>query len=77
MSLSVDQVIKETSHWSADQVDALVERLTLSHYRLPDPAVDKAWADELKRRIEDIESGREKGIPGEETMARVRKIVGL
>ena len=49
----------------------------MSNFRLPDPAVDTAWAEEIKRRIDDIESGREVGIPGEEVMARVRKIVGL
>ena len=48
-----------------------------SHYRLPDPALDAEWAAEMKRRIDDIESGREVGIPGEEVMARARKIVGL
>ena len=31
----------------------------------------------MKRRIDDIESGREVGIPGEEVMARARKIAGL
>lgn len=77
MPMSVDQVVEETSRWPADQVDVLFERLLASHYRLPDPATDTEWAAELKRRIDDIESGREVGIPGEEVMARVRKIVGL
>ena len=75
--MTVAQVVEETSHWPADQVEVLFERLLVSHYRLPDPALDAEWAAELKRRIDDIESGREVGIPGEEVMARVRKIVGL
>ena len=75
--MTVEQVLKETSGWPPDQVEVLFERLLLGNYHLPDPAVDTAWADEIKRRIEDIESGREKGIPGEEVMARARKIVGL
>jgi len=49
----------------------------MANYRLPDPELDAAWAVEIKRRIEDIESGREVGIPGDEVMARARKIVGL
>ena len=73
--MTVDQVLAETSHWPTDQVETLFERLLLSKYRLPDPKVDAAWAEEIKRRIDDIESGREVGIPGEEVMARARKIV--
>jgi putative addiction module component (TIGR02574 family) len=75
--MTVAQVVEETSRWPADQVEVLFEKLLDSHYRLPDPALDPEWAEELKRRIDDIESGREVGIPGEEVMARVRKIVGL
>ena len=77
MPMTVAQVVEETSRWPADQVEVLFEKLLDSHYRLPDPALDPEWAEELKRRIDDIESGREVGIPGEEVMARVRKIVGL
>lgn len=77
MPMTVSEVVEETSRWPATQVDVLFEQLLASHYRLPDPALDPEWAEELKRRIDDIESGREVGIPGEEVMARVRKIVGL
>ena len=77
MSMTVAQVVEETRRWPADQVEVLFERLLASHYRQPDPALDAESAEELKRRIDDIESGREAGIPGEEVMARVRKIVGL
>jgi putative addiction module component (TIGR02574 family) len=31
-----------------------------------DPETEAAWADEIKRRIEDVKSGREKAIPLEE-----------
>ena len=58
-------------------MQAFFERLLDCNYRLPDPVLDAAWAREIKGRVDDIESGRETGIPGEEAMARVRKIVGL
>ena len=77
MNMTVAQVVEETRRWPSDQVEVLFEQLLASHYRLPDPTLDTEWADEMKRRIDDIESGREAGIPGEEVMARVRKIVGL
>ncbi|MBI3725589.1 addiction module protein [bacterium] len=38
-----------------------------------DPAeVEKAWAEEIKRRVREIDEGRVKGIPHEEVMAHVR-----
>ena len=77
MRMTVDQVLAETKSWPKDQIEVLFERFLLSNYRLPDPVVDTAWATEVKRRIDDIESGREVGVPGDEVMARVRKTVGL
>lgn len=77
MSMTVEQIIAETKSWPEEQVEKLFERFLLANYRLPDPEIDAVWAAEIKRRVEDIESGREAGIPGEQVMARVRKIVGL
>jgi len=77
MPMTVDQIVEETRRWPANQVDALMEHLLASHFRLPDPATDAVWAEEIKRRIDDIDSGRETGILGEETSAKIRKIVGL
>lgn len=77
MRMTVDQVVEETKHWPEEQVAALFERFLLSNYRLPDAAADADWAAEMKRRVDDIESGREVGVPGEEVAARIRKIVGL
>jgi putative addiction module component (TIGR02574 family) len=77
MNMTVDQVLEETSCWPSEEIEKLFDRLLVSNYRLPNPEVDAAWAAEIKRRIDDIESGREVGIPGEEVMARARKIVGL
>ena len=36
----------------------------------PDDAVEEAWAEEIKRRIEDVESGRVKTIPWSEARER-------
>jgi putative addiction module component (TIGR02574 family) len=77
MSMTVDQVLAETRGWPAEQIEQLLEQFLDSNYRLPDPKVGAAWAAEIKRRIDDIESGREVGIPGDEVTKRVRKIVGL
>jgi putative addiction module component (TIGR02574 family) len=41
-----------------------------------DPAVEEAWGDEVKRRIEELDSGRVQGVPAEQVFARARKILG-
>ena len=77
MPMTIEEVLTETRRWPGEQVEVLLGRLVTGNYRLPEPAVDEAWAREIKSRVDDIESGREKGVSGEETIARVRKIVGL
>lgn len=76
MSLTVEQVLAETKTWPPEQVEALFERFLMANYRLPESTQDAAWSAEIQRRVADIESGREVGIPGEEVMAKARAIVG-
>jgi hypothetical protein len=39
--------------------------------------IEKAWGDTAMRRLEEIEGGKVKLVPGEQVMAEIRKIVGL
>jgi putative addiction module component (TIGR02574 family) len=41
----------------------------------PDAKVDAAWAEEIKRRIADIDSGKAKLIPADEVFAEVRRLL--
>ncbi len=75
MPITLDQIVEETRHWSPEKVGELVERLS-GDLHACDPEVETAWQTEVTRRIEEIQSGRVQGIPGEEVSARVRKIVG-
>jgi putative addiction module component (TIGR02574 family) len=54
------------------------DKAELAHYLLTsmepmDPDAEEAWREELGRRLDDIRSGREVGIPAEEVMDRLRK----
>jgi putative addiction module component (TIGR02574 family) len=42
----------------------------------PDSSVEDAWSDEVKRRIEELDSGRVQGVPAEQVFARARQILG-
>jgi len=73
--LTLEQIVEETRHWPPEKVGELVGRLT-EDLHASDPETEAAWKAEIDRRIEEIQSGKVQGIPGEEVSARIRKIVG-
>ena len=75
MPITLDQIIEETRHWSPEKVGELVGRLT-EDLRTGAPETEIAWQNEIARRLEEIQSGKVQGVPGDEVSARVRKIVG-
>ncbi len=48
-------------------VDRLLESITPSR-----EDIDEAWSDEVERRIDEVESGKVKLVPGDEVFARMR-----
>jgi hypothetical protein len=76
MQLSADQIVEETSDWPEDAVADLVDRILRAKYGDVDASVDKAWQDETRHRIAEMEGGSVQGIPLEETLAKARKISG-
>jgi putative addiction module component (TIGR02574 family) len=52
-----------------DRVE-LANRLIASVF--PDADIENAWADEVERRVQEIESGRESMVPMSEAIARAR-----
>jgi putative addiction module component (TIGR02574 family) len=75
MPLTMEQIIEEARHWPPEKVGELVGRLT-EDLHAGDPETEGDWKAEIDRRIREIQSGKVKGVPGEEVSARVRKIVG-
>ena len=76
MSMTADQIVEEASHWPAEQLAELVDRLTLTLHHAVDPGMDAAWKAETRRRLAEIEGGRVQAVPGEEVSARIRRLVG-
>ena len=51
----------------------LIDRLIASLDEEPaEEGVEAAWDEEVKRRMEDIRSGRVKTIPGEQVLGRLK-----
>ncbi len=73
--LTLEQIVEETRHWPPEKVGELVGRLT-EDLHTSEPEIEAAWKAEIDRRVDEIQSGKVQGIPGEEVSARIRKIVG-
>jgi len=74
--LTLEQIVEETSQLPADVVAELIDRILLARHGGIDPGIEAAWKTEVHRRVEEIDSGKVQGIPAEESLARIRKIIG-
>lgn len=75
MPMTLDQIVEEASRWPEEQLVELVDRLTERLHRV-EPEIEAAWKSEIDRRVEEIQSGKVQGIPGEEVSARIRRKLG-
>lgn len=50
-----------------------VEKIIESVDDFTSKEIETAWSDEIGRRVKDIESGKAKGIPASEVMAKARR----
>jgi len=51
----------------------LVEKLLRSLNSPSREEIDKAWAEESEKRIDELETGKVKTIPGEQAFQKIRK----
>ena len=76
MSLTLDQIVEEAQQWPDDVVSELVDRLLVAKHGGIAPEIDAAWRSEAHRRLAELESGKVKGVPLEESLAKARAILG-
>jgi putative addiction module component (TIGR02574 family) len=74
--LTLEQIVEETTQLPADVVAELIDRILLARHGGIDPEIEAAWKTEVRRRLDEIDSGKVQGIPAEESLARIRKIIG-
>ncbi len=77
MPITLDQIVEETREMPGEVVAELIDRIMAARHSGVEPSVATAWKTETDRRIAEIEAGRVKGVPIEESLARARKIAGL
>lgn len=69
LALVEAQALKLTAEERAQLADRLLASLSEDH------EVEEAWAVEVERRIEEVESGRAQLLPAAEAIARARAAI--
>ena len=77
MPISIDQIVEETREMPPEVVADLIDHIMVARHGGIEPAVHQSWKKEIDRRIEEIETGKVKGVPLEESLDRARKIADL
>jgi putative addiction module component (TIGR02574 family) len=75
MKATFEQVVNDARELSPQERWKLVARLIRElepAEDLPDAEIEKAWDEEISRRLQDIDSGRVKAVPAEEVFARIQ-----
>lgn len=73
MSSQLEAVEAQALKLTAEERVQLADRLIASLFE--DKEIEEAWAVEVERRIEEIESGRSQLIPAAEAIARARAAI--
>lgn len=75
MSRSVVEILEEARQLPISEVNWLIESLLLDGKSETEAEIEAAWDGEIKRRLDEIDSGAVDLIPGEQV--RVEMIAGL
>ena len=70
MSMTLEQLEAEALKLTPEERERLADSLYVSLHDQKD--VEAAWRDEIARRIAELDSGAEVGIPAEQVFAAVR-----
>jgi putative addiction module component (TIGR02574 family) len=72
MTPQISEVLEKALALSTQDRGLIIDRLIESLDDAPaEEGVEEAWSEEIKRRVEDIKSGRVEMIPGEEVHRRL------
>ena len=71
MGSNAQRLLDEARQLPPDEREWLAECLLIDDENVSAAEVEAAWGDEIKRRLDEIDSGSVKMIPGDEVMARM------
>jgi putative addiction module component (TIGR02574 family) len=71
MSRTARELLDEVLQLPPDDLDWIIENLLIKDKLEPEAEVEAAWDSEIKRRLDEIDSGAVKMIPLENVLARM------
>ena len=71
MSPNAQRLLDEARQLPPEEREWLAECLLIDDKSVSAADVESAWSHEIKRRLDEIDSGAVKMIPGEEVLARM------
>ena len=77
MTMTLDQIVEEARQLPQDVVAELVDRILETQHSGTEHNLESAWRTDIRKRIDEIKSGKTSGIPVEETLSRARTAAGL
>lgn len=72
---TVEELRDAARQLTADERELLAVQLLVDLEREKEPGYDDAWSEEIRSRLDDVDSGRVRMIPGEEVMANIRSLI--
>jgi putative addiction module component (TIGR02574 family) len=73
MTPQVSELLEKALALSTQERGLLIDRLVETLDNEPaEEGVEAAWEEEIKRRVDDIRSGRVKTIPGDQLLGRLK-----
>jgi len=71
MSPSAQKILEEALRLPPDELDWLVESLLIKEKSEPEAEIEAAWDSEIKRRLDEIDSGAVEMIPLDDVIAEM------
>jgi hypothetical protein len=71
MTRSAQEILEEARQLPPEDVDWIVESLLIKDKSPADAQIEAAWDSEIKRRLDEIDSGAVEMIPLEDVLARM------
>jgi hypothetical protein len=71
MNRSAVEILEDARQLPIDEVNWLIESLLMGEESEPEEAVEAAWDSEIKRRLDEIDSGAVELIPLEDVLGRM------
>ena len=72
---TIAELVQGASELPPDQRYTLAQRILASVEPPVEAEIDRAWAEEIQKRIRRFDSGETKGIPGAEVFAEMTRRV--